>query len=318
MATNELSARGVHYNTLLEGLSISYRPYGMIGDQLCTVIPVKKESDAFIKWNLGDALRQYNTYRQDGTRANQLTTGFDKDNYSVEEYAIEFQITDRVRENQDAPLMLEMALTNQAQDVIKLDQERRVITLLTTAGNYANTNTVTLSGVNQWNNAAFSGNIEKVLDDAKEAVRINTANNAQQLFAVIPQAAALVVKRDAKVRDLIRFTDKSLLTNGGLPPEIWGMRIVVPTVVGNTSVTEIFGADTYTLADLWGKDIVLTFKGAPALNTFMHCAIFRHQDLRIEQWRDEPTSSSWYRASYRQAEKIISNVGGYLIHNVIA
>ena len=315
----EETLRSVHINQPVTNLSIGYHPKGMIAERVVAVVPVVKESDFFYKWNKGEAFRRVDTRRADGTRANRVSISHTRDTYLCEEYALEHQITDRQRANADSLLRLELSLTRRLQDMIALDQEGRVADLLRTAGNYASTNKVTLSGTSQWNNASFSGSIEQVMDDAKEAVRLNTGNNSEVEMVIIPQPVALVIKRDAMVREVIKYTRSDLLVNGELPPVLWNMEVVIPRVVEDSTNREVYGTDTFTGTDMWGKDVILTSKPqAPSIDSFAHTYIFRSRDLLVEQWRDDSTSSNWYRVGYIQTEKLISNVGGYLITSAIS
>lgn len=316
MADNTIAS--VHINQALTNMSLGYHPMGMIAEQVIGVINVQNETDFYYVWNKGDALRRVDPRRTDGVRANRVDYGYTRDTYSCEEYALEMQITDRVRRNADSALRLELNKTRRVQDTLALEQERRVADLFTTSANYASTNYTTLSGVTQWNNAAFSGSIEQVIDDAKEAVRQGTANNIGTQVAIIPMAVTKVVKRDAKVRDILKYTHADLLVNGELPPKLWNLDIVVPAV---TEVTgrEIFGSDISTGADVWGKHVTITQRpSSPSIDSLAHAYIFRNRDTQVEQWRDEPTSSYWYRIGNIQTEKIVCNTAGYLIINCIA
>ncbi len=316
----ENTNRSVHINTALSSLLVGWHPEGMIAEQVMTVLPVKNETDFYYVWNKGDAMRRVPTLRADGGRANRVDFGYSRAAYICDEYALETQITDRVRNNADSALQLQLSKTRRVQDLVLLDQEARVADLLQTTGNYASTNRIDVSSTatNQWNNAAFTGNIEKVFDDARDAVRLYSFNNVAPTIAIIPSKVADVVKRDSKVRDLIKYTHSDLITNGGLPPRLWNLHIVTPTVVEATD-REVFGADSPTPADIWGKHVILTMKpSGGSVDTPAHCYIFRARDVRVETWRDEPTSSDWYRVGYIQTEKVVSNVAGYLMQNVIA
>ena len=316
MAENTL--RSVHIHQPLTNMSVGYHPEGMIAEQVAAVVPVAKESDFYYIWNKSDALRRVDTRRADGTRANRVDYGYSRAVYACDEYALEMQITDRQRRNADSELKLELAKIRRLQDSIKLDQESRVADLYTTTANYAGTNFATLSGVNQWNNASFVGSIETVLDDARETVRKLTFSNARPNMVILPEAVAKVVKRDSKVREILKYTHSDLLVNGDLPPTLWNMKVVIPSVVENTN-REVFGSDTAVGADVWGKHVVLTMRPtAPSLDTLAHVYIMRNRDALVETWRDEPTSSNWYRVGYIQVEHLVSNVAGYLLRDVIA
>jgi hypothetical protein len=316
MADNTL--RSVHINEALTNMSVGWMPKGLIAERVVAVVPVKNESDFYYIWNKGDALRRVDTRWGDGTRANQVDFGYTIESYLCHGYGLETKITERQRKNADSILRLELAKTRRVQGLILLDQENRVADLLTATTSYASTNRVTLSGTDQWNHASFAGNIEKVFDDAKEAARLNSFNNMAPDLAIIPAAVAKVIKRDAMVRELIRYTQSDLLVNGDLPPTLWNMQVVSPAGV-QAADREVFGADAPTPSDIWGKHVVLTMRPeAPALDTPAHCYIFRAQDVRVEQWRETAVQSDFYRVSYIQTEKVVSNVGGYLIKDVIS
>lgn len=314
----DTTVRGVHINAVLTNLSIGYHPSGMIAERVVPVVPVKKESDFYYVWNRGDAFRIPETRRPDGDRANAVDFGFTRDSYLCDEYALETRITDRQRDNADSVLSLELAKTRRTQDLIALAMEKRVAQMLTDPNSYAATNVVTLSGTNQWNNASFAGSIEQVFDGAKEAIRLQTGGVAQAALAIIPRPVAQVIKRDAKVRDILKYTHSDLLVDGELPPRIWNLEVVIPTAVESVD-REVYGVDSATLQDVWGKHVVVLHRpSAPAIDTLAFAYIFRARDWTVEQWRDEPTSCTWYRVSIVQAEKVVSKYAGYLIQNAIS
>lgn len=314
----DMTVRGVHVNAVLSNLMIGYHPSGTIAEKIVKVVPVRKESDFYYIFNRGDAFRTVDDRRADGTRANKIDFGFTRDSYLAEEYALETSVTDRQRDNADAVLNIELAKTRRVGDIIMLNQEKRVRDLLTTNTNYASTNYVTLSGTSQWNHASYSGSIEKVFDDAKNAVVKQTGAALELVSAVIPFEVAQVIKRDAYVRDVIKYTHNDLLVNGDLPPRLWNLNIVIPTCVENTGV-EVYGTDTATMAYVWGNDVVLSVAPqAPGIDILAHAYIFRARDWKVEQWRDETVNANFYRIGVIQAEKVVSNIAGYLIENAIA
>ncbi len=315
----ELSNRGVHINAVLSTWSVGYHPSGFIAEDVIQVVDVQNETDTYYKWNIGDAFRVPTTIRADGTQANEVTFGFTKDAYIANEYALKFRITDRTKKNYDTPLRLEMSLTRRTKDLMLLDQEVRVATLMRATANYASTNFVTLAGVNQWNNGSFAGSIEQVIDTANEAIRLNTGGNATPNTLILPQAVAKVVKRDTKVREIVKYTHGDLLVNGDLPPTLWNLNVRVPTVTYNTASTEVFGSDTFTGADVWGKDVIITMSPqAPSLDMLAHVYIIRPRGWQVKQWREEEVDSNVYQMSVIQTEKVISNAAGYLIKDAIS
>ncbi len=308
-------SRDVHIDAALSNLSIGYAPKGLIADKIMKTLSVVKESDKYYIWDRVDSLREVSTLKPDRAVANEMDFDFSTSTYSAENYALKGLLTDRTRDNADSPLQIRKTTMQQLLNKVLLGWELRVATLFTTLGNYATTNRTTLAGVNQWNNAAFSGSIEKDVDDGKEAVRQNTGGIEPNTI-IIPAAVAKVIKRDDKVRSLIKDTHSDLLVNGDLPPTLWNMKVYMPTA---SYVSSNKGHATTSLADTWGKHVVMTY--VPENGSIMtpaHAYTFRKGNPVVRTWRDEEYPGEFIEPNILQTEKITSNVSGYLLKDVIA
>jgi hypothetical protein len=317
--------RGVHVNQPLSNLSIGYHPVGMVAEAVFPVVPVRHESDVYYKWDKGQAFRVErtdgkSTLRADGTRAKGVNFGASTALYVAEEYALETKITDRERDNADSALQLEISKLRRVQDLVLLDQEIRVASLLTTAANYAAANTATLSGTSQWNNASFASQagtqsvIEQNIDTGREAVRFATGGLEANTI-IIPRVVARVMKRDIGVRDQIKYTDPSILVGGHLPPQLWGLNVVMP---GAVYVSSIEG-EAVVPVDVWGKNVIIAYINPnPGLDSLTLGTIFRARPWQVKQWREEDIDSMFYRPSLVQTESLIANDCGYLILSAIA
>lgn len=318
------TVRGVHVNQALTNLSIGYHPANMVAEQVFGVLPVVHESDYYYKWDKGQALRVERTdgkgsLRADRTRAKHVNFGASLDQYTAEEYALETSISDRERANQDSVLNLEVSKIRRVQDLVLLDQELRVASLLTTTGNYSASNYTTLSGTSQWNNASFSSQagtqsvIESNIDTGREAIRTATGGKEANTI-IIPRIVARVMKRDIGVRDQIKYTDPNILIGGELPPTLWGLKVIMPGAVYNSTVE----GETYSATDVWGKNVILAYCAAPGIDDLTLGTIFRSRPWEVKQWREEEVDTTFYRAGFVQTEKLISADCGYLIQNAIA
>lgn len=316
----------VHIDVALSNFALGYHPQGMIADQIFPVIPVKKESDKYYTWDKGEAFRvPDNTKRADGSRSKTVSFTVTSTGYSSDEYALNVEITDRQRDNADSVINLEKAKVRRLKDLIMLDQEIRVSTVLTTLTNWASTNRLTLSGTQQWNNASYSSTdktygIEAVVDAGKEAVRQQTGGYEPNMI-IIPSAVAKVIKKDSAVRDLIKYTHQELLVDGDLPPVLWNMKVVIPKVSKNTNVE---GNATQTLTDVWGKHVLMLYVNQnPVIDDLSFGYIFRVTNdnstpWQIRRWREEAYKKDVYETGVNQVEKIVCNVAGYFLQNVIA
>lgn len=326
-AINYQGARGVHINTPLTNMTVGYHPTGMVAEQVFPVIPVEHESDFYYVFDKAQAFRLSrsdgkSTLRADGARSLLEEFGATPDKYVAEEYALKTKITDRQRANQDSVLQLETSKLRRVQDKILLDQELRVASLLTNASTWSgNGNVLTLSGTSQWNNASFQSQqgtfsvIEQEFDNGREAIRKATGGKEANTV-IIPAAVSRVMKRDIGVRAAIQYTHPDLLTNGSLPDTLWGLKVITPAALYDTSVEgEAYGGGV----DIWGKNVILAYiDPAPGLDSMTLGLIFRQRAWQVKQWREEDVESTFYEASIVQAEKMVSVDCGYLIQNCIA
>lgn len=323
--------RGVHINQPLSNLSVGYHPSGMVAEQIFNVVPVKHESDDFYKWDKGQAFRVERTdgkgsLRADGTRAKGVNFGATVDQYVAEEYGLETRITDRERDNADSALQLEVSKTRRVQDLVLLDQEIRVASILLTSGNYPSGSTTTLSGTSQWNNASFASQstalvsqIKADIDTAKNQLR-QTLGGLMPNTIVIPEPVAEVVERDAGIVDMLKHNGgiTDLVSNGyplAAGNKFFGLNVLRPS---GTYQSEVEG-ETATVVDIWGKNVIICYVGPAARRTITFGLQFRKQPFgMMKQYRKEEIDATFYRVGMIQTEKVVVWDAGYLIKNVIA
>ena len=315
----------IHIDAALSNIALGYHPAGMIAENIFPIVTVKKESDKYYEWNKGDAFRiPDNTMRADGTKSKRIGFNIRTSTYSAEEYALNIQVTDRQLANADSVINLRASKTRRLKDILTLDQEIRVASLLTTQANWASTNRVQRSGTQQWNNASFDGGttygIEATLDTGKEAVRKGTGGLEPNII-IIPSAVAKVMKKDSTIRDLIKYTHANLLVDGDLPQMLWNMKVLIPKAVKNTNKE---GNATQTLTDVWGNHVVLLYVTTnAAIDEVTAGYIFRaanaaHIPWGVRTWREQAEKAEVVETEICQDEKLVCNVAGYFVEDVIA
>lgn len=316
----------VHVSAPLTQMSIGYHPAGMIAEQVFPVVKVKHESDLYYVWDKPQAVRAersdgYGSLRGDKSQARELNFGATLASYQAYEFAYRTSISDRERQNQDEVLNLELAKIRRLQDLVLLDQEIRVANLLTTTGNYAATNFVTLAGVNQWNNASFvsqsgatQSQIKANVDAGKEAIRQQTLGLEANAI-IIPPAVARVMMRDVGIVEQVKYTNPALLVGGYLPETLWGMKVLMPNALNTTTIE----GEVPTFNDVWGKNVVLLYVNPnPGIDQVTSGVVFRQRDWQVKTWRDESIDTTYYQPSLVQTEKFVAPVAAYLINAAIA
>jgi len=320
------TTRGVHVSAPLTQLSLGYHPTGMIAEQVAPVFKVAHENDLYYKWDKGQAFRLERSdgkgsLRADKAKAHVVNFGATLDSYLAEEFALETEISDRERANQDSALNLEVSKVRRVQDLILLDQEIRVASLFTTSSNYASANKTTNSGSSQWNNGSFASQtngqhsvIQGQIETAKEAVRQSTGGLLPNTI-IIPRAVAAVMYNDVGLADLVKYTASNLMVDNLLPQNLWGMKVIIPTAVYQTANE----GEAFSGSDVWGKNVWIGYVNPnPGIDSLTFATIFRSREWQVKQYRDETRDVTVYRPSLVQAEKLVTADCGYLIINAVA
>lgn len=308
----------VHQNVPLQQLLVAYdwAQDGFIADQVLPPLPVVNETDLFYKIDrYGGLQRAVETLVPDRAAAREVEWTWTTDTYQAQRYALAVSISDRERRNADNQLRLEETTTMLPAQLLMLDREVRAATLL----NKTNTSGVTLSGADQFDNASFSASgvpIENRFDAAKLAMRQAIGRNPTHV--IIPDQTAKVMKRDTKIRDLIKYTTNALV-NGDLPDTLWGLKVIIPTTMYSASLETVSGTPTFS--DIWGKDIRFVYvPPVPGIRVPATGYQFRisADDMAVEQSRDARRKVDYYEVGYTQDMKLVVPSGCYVLENPIS
>ena len=311
---SKVTVKDVHQDAVLTNFALGYHPFGMVAENVIKPMKVLKESDKYYIWDRPSAFRVSSdgtmSLRADKTEAKEVDFGLSTSTYSAEEYALKILISDREKDNADSVLKLRESKLRRLQDLLMLEQEIRVATLLTTAANWDTAHTDTPSV--KWD-AASGVVIEKNIDDAKEVVR--KAIGVEPNTIIIPAAVAKVMKRDSTIRDLVKYTHSDLLVNGDLPRRLFNMDVVIPGAVYTVSLE---GASSITYTDVWSDNVVLLhLPSETTMDSPDSVKIFRSKEWEVRAWREEKLRSEAIEASVIQDEVLASNISGYLYTNVL-
>lgn len=304
----------VHIDRPMSNFSVAYKNGSLIADIVSPRIGVENGSDEYFIYGRRNFRADGNDVRANGGAARQVdswsvTTG----NYRTLMHALKDNVTPEEYENADAPIKPEMDTVEGLTDLIMLNREKRVADLYTTAATWSNS--TTLSGTDQWDNASLAaGSIEEDLDTGKEAVRQEIGVVPNTL--IIPQAVANVVKRNSDIRDLIKYTQSKTLMNGDLPPTMFNLRVLIPGGVYD-SANE---GQTFSAGDVWGKHVVLCYL-APnprTIKTPTAGLSMQSTPRRVRRWLDEETECNWFEVSEKLVEKVVAAGAGYVIRDAIS
>jgi hypothetical protein len=305
---------GQLYNPVLTNLGRHYRPKGFIANQLAPTVNVELESGEFPVWESWHFFaNDVETLVPDRSVTREIDLEVAKEPYVCEEHALKVSVSDREQKNSTVDVRRKKR--ELLDDRLMVAKEIRIANLLKATGDGGGLNN---SGTpsNNWN--VDAGTIEADLVAAKEAVADDIGIDPNTL--VIPWKVANAIATQQDIREIFKYTveGRSILREGAaiLPPELWGMRVIVPRA---RTVTNAYG-QTNTFSDIWGDDVRVLYVN-PNPSEFEPSVLYTIQSdgYEVRTWRTQDPAVEWVRA--RQGifdEKVVAPDAGYVIKDVLS
>jgi hypothetical protein len=300
----------VHIDVALSNLSIKYSNEELVGEKLFPAFNVGKDSGKYYIYGK-ENLRTYRTKRAPGTRAASMDWSVSSDSFKCEEYALEHPIADEVRNEADAPLKPESDATEMLTDTIMLDHEVRIAALALAAGSYATGHSN--AAPKKWDDYTASDPVEDIramnsLIHGKIMRKANTLLLGQQVYDVLCNHPDILSRLSGNATKVV--TAEMLAA-------IFKVKEVI--VGGAVQITSVEGAATEASSYVWGKNVILAYKGTPGLKTLTFGQVFRREGYRqVEKWREQPIKSDIVKTADKTDEKIIASGAGALLTAVIS
>lgn len=297
----------VHTDSVLSGVSVMYVNDAMIADLVMPVIPVKKESDLYYtytrNWRLPEAKRA------PGAEAAEVEWNVSSATYSCLEYALKDLIPDRVRNNADKPLDMDVDTTENLTSLIQLLREKRVADIVFTGSNHGSTSALT--GANRWDDYASSDPIGNVRT-AKATV--HAASGKMPNVMIVGKQVHDKLLDHPDVLERIKYTQKGLVTNDLLAT----LFEVDKYLVGNALYDSSADGGTESLGYVWGKSVALIYsEPAPGLKKVSYGYQFQSRGFRVKKWREEGRDGDFVEAGEIRDEKVVATSCGYLYTTVV-
>lgn len=300
---------------ILSTVAQGYKNAELIGSLLFPYVPVAQRGGKIITFGKEDFML-YNTARAPGAGTKRVQYGHAGAAFALESHSLEGLVPlELMQEAEAVPgINLGSAAVTRTQNIIALRLEYAQAQLATTAGNYAASNKVTLSGTSQWSD--FTNAVSDPINDvevAKEAVRKQVGRRPN--VVVLGAAVFAKLKMHPKVVDRMKYTGRDVATVDLLA----GLFGVKQVVVGDA----VYSDQSGTLADVWGKNVVVAYTETGALAdaglpTFGYTYRLNGYPL-VEQPYMDRNSKSWvYPVTDEVAPVIAGASAGYLISGAVA
>jgi hypothetical protein len=202
-----VGSSSVHVDKTLQNLSIQYANDEYIGAMLAPPVVVDKKSDSYFIYDKRSRLAGPDVDDSgDDADATEITDARSTASYLCKVRAYKNRLSTLTLSNQDAPLNEMVDLTESLAELRALRREIRIAEVMTTAGNYATANKVTLSGADQWDSAS-GGNPIKVLQTADGALWKGRGASKKIAFSGLEQFHAL--SRHPDILGLFQYNGSS-------------------------------------------------------------------------------------------------------------
>lgn len=311
-----LTPSAVHNNGTLASLSIQYANEAFIGEQLMPIKTVSKLSDTYFLMGKRDRRNAPNLEIGAGGSVNQTNAeSRSTATYSCQPYAAKDYIDELTLRNQDAPLDEMMDLVNAQNDILALNTEMKIATVMTTSSNFASSNTTTLSGASQWDSST-GGSPVKVIQDAIDACEVGPG--ASKLVGYCGVEVSRVLQRHPLFLDMFKYNENGLVPMKtianwfGLSDILVGKARKETANLGQTAVS----------ARVWGKHFgIARVATNPGPRTACFGLTFRCGPRETTEWFDPAPGMAggyWAKVGVADDHKVVANDCGYLVVDAVS
>ena len=305
------SARVV--DPVLTEIARGYTNGQMVGSALFPAVPVGQRGGKIIQFSK-EAFRSYNTGRAPGSNTKRVQFSYGSASYALEQHALEGTVPFELLEEAAAVpgIDLGQGAVQMVQDIIAARLERAQATLATTAGNYASSNKVTLSGTDQWSDLSASDPIDDI-EAAKEAIRSKIGRYPNTI--VMGAAVMAKLRQHSKIIDRIKYTGRDVPT-----PELLASLFGVQRVLSGDAVQ---ASDADVISDVWGKSVVVAYTEIGGIAQMGRPSYGYTYRLRgypmVEAPYQDRNAKSWIYPVTDEVSPVIAGAeAGYLISAAVA
>lgn len=308
----------VHADQFLTNISQLVTNEGYVGNAVLPPRPVEKRSDLYeILGN--EHFKVTNTLRRPGSRAAEVNYTLSKGFYNAEEYAMASLVPAQLQKTADnPPIDPEVERTMQLTEQMMLDRENRQMALV--ADPTQVTNNTSLSGTSQWSDYTNSTPLTNI-KAARTTVR--AAIHREATDATFSFDVALTLADHPSFKDLIKYTHDDVLSVGGLPPSVRGLKVNVSKADKDTTG---YGSATPSYSPVFSKSSLIHYTNPNfGLRSITFGVTFEVPDpitgargVSIRKWLDDARKGVWVEGADTYVAKLIAPTAAYLYLTAIA
>lgn len=303
-------------DTYLTNISQKLTFMGMYkAEDVMPSIMVGKDSGKIVNYDKSHLRRENTAVSNAGGTASLYQIGFGTDiTYSTKARAIEAIITKDDLEENDSPVNAERDMMSALTEIMAVDREYRVATLLLNTSTFTS---VTLSGTSQWSDTTNSTPFVN-LQTAIVAVRDAFGYKPNIICLDWEVALKLVAHPDIRESQLVGTGPLKREAVRSVLSDWFGLRFVIGEAMYNTSLENA----TASLSKTWADDVFIGFIDPKPSRYSQTCAATfqRSPGQIVRKYPYDRVPNAYYMQvwDFGKDEKILDANGGYVIENAIA
>jgi len=302
-------ASEVHVNTPLTNVSVKYPVGNLIGDQVFPVVMVKKESDVYYRYD-----RSYQqipeTARADGAESNEVSWGATTSAYLLKDHGLKEIVTDRSRNNQDAPLDLDVDTTENLTKRILLRREKDIADTVLTITSFSQTHAAGAT----WTTLTTTTDIVNDINTACAVVMARAG--VKPNLMVIPQQSYMGAKEQPNLIEKIKYSERAVLTS-----DIIGSMFDIDQVLVGRSIYDSSDEGIATITGIeyiWDTNTFVGYKeNAPGIRKisagYTLQLSLKGNPYQVKKWREEARGGDMIEVGTMYQPLPVASLCGYLI-----
>lgn len=307
----DIGPDAVHVDATMREMSIRYMNDEYIGLRLAPVATVGFRSNKYFKYD-ERAQQAFPDDRLDPRgQANEVRQNLSSDNYSVFDYGLQESVPMTEIGNADMPLDPLVDANMLVNEGIAFRRELRIMTLMTTAGNYG-ANTTAIAAGDEWNSAT-GGKPIQLIQRAVDSLYSGMGNSKVIGFCSVNVFRAL--SRHPAIRDLFKYTKDGFATASQIAEYFEMDELLVGKARRDTANI----AQTESISRIWPDSFgVVRVAQQPTVRSYGFATTFRHGPVETVQMFERlkgKGGSYVVRVECSEDHKAVAARAGYLITN---
>jgi hypothetical protein len=310
----------LHIDRPLSNFAVEYKNDAFIASQVAPFVPVNNKSDTYVTFNKEDKFSLPEDIRGPKDKANEISWGTGTGTYGCKDRALRDFLSDSMIANSDINVNPLEKTTGNLSNLLLLGFENRVASLVFTYANYGSSYKVTLSGADQWSDAAGSDPVG-VIDTARAAcfVEPNTLILGKEVYDIL--------KRHPQLLDHVKGGATSAnpaTVSMEVMKEVFEVENIL---IGKAKYNSSKKGQAAAYTRLWGKHAVLayidpnvTLDNVSAWKTFRWNQLTTGIGYKVRRYRDEERGGGgqWIETEMSIDEKAVCTDVAYIIKDAIA